>query len=110
MARPPVALPALVHHRPSGRIRLGGRDVWLGTWSSPEAEERYRRVVGEWIAHGRLPDASPVTGRPSTHARAMSSGLLVNELILAYRRHAKTYRTKRGRRTSQPDESAGRSG
>jgi hypothetical protein len=94
MKKPAVHVSTLVHHKPSNcaRVRLGGRDVWLGTWGTPEAEERYRRVVAEWLAHRRLP---PSTGSPP-HAR-----LPVKQLILEYWRHAKSYYYKNGKPTSQ---------
>ncbi|MGC1272827.1 MAG: hypothetical protein WBC44_03905 [Planctomycetaceae bacterium] len=92
MPKPAVHVPALVHHKPSNRarVRLGGRDVWLGPWGSPEAEERYRRVVAEWLTHG----VTPVS-------RDGDAGPEIDELILAYWRHAKLYYQKDGRPTSQ---------
>jgi integrase len=40
------------HHRASGqaRIRLGGKDTYLGPWGSPEAERRYQQFLSEWAA------------------------------------------------------------
>ncbi len=95
MPKPGVRVPSLVQHKPSGRacVRIAGRDIWLGKWGSPQAEERYRRVVAEYLAHGRLPAASATAGS--------SDGPLVNELILAYGRHAKGYYRKDGKETSQ---------
>jgi integrase len=52
-------VPRLREHKASGRavVTLSGRDVYCGTWGSPEAEETYRRQVAEWLAAGRkLPE------------------------------------------------------
>src|SRR5262245_14102634 len=53
-------LPVPRLNRPSGRarLRLNGRDVWLGKFGSPEAQAAYDRIVSEWLANGRsLPPA-----------------------------------------------------
>jgi hypothetical protein len=51
-------VPAVVHHRPTGqaRLRIDGRDFYLGPFGSEEAEENYRRVVAEWLSTGVLPE------------------------------------------------------
>jgi hypothetical protein len=61
MSSRPKRLPALTHHKPSGRarVRIKGRDFWLGKWGTPEAEERYRRVVAEYVATDKVPDRRP---------------------------------------------------
>lgn len=94
--KPVVNVPALVHHKSSNRarVRIDGRDIWLGKWGTPEAQERYRRIVGEWLTHGRVP--APV--RP---AAGNGAGPIVNKFILHYWRHAKAYYRKNGRPTSQ---------
>src|SRR5690606_29569001 len=91
---PKIRVPALVHHKPSNRarVRLGGRDVWLGSWGAPDVEERYRRVVAEWLAHGSFS-----TGTQGPQADSP----IVKRLILDYWRHAKRYYCKNGKPTSQ---------
>lgn len=66
MPRPKNAVPSYRHHKPSGRARctIGGRDVWLGPWNSPESKERYARLVADLDAHGSpapLPNAAPLS-------------------------------------------------
>lgn len=48
-------VPQPVHHRAMGqaRVRLNGRDFYLGPWGSEGAEARYERLIGEWLANGR---------------------------------------------------------
>jgi integrase len=53
MARRNEAAPQMRLHRKSGhaRVRIGGREHWLGPWGSQEAKERYRRLVAEWLGN-----------------------------------------------------------
>jgi integrase len=56
------------------------RDILLGKFDSPQSRKEYARVLGEWEANGRRPPQDPA-----------ASDLTVNELLLAYWRHAQTY-------------------
>jgi integrase len=87
MARP-RSVPSYRLHRQSGQAvvtltdGLGGRrDVLLGKYGTADSRAEYARVLAEWEAAGQsLP-------RPATRA----SDLTVNELILAYWKHAEGY-------------------
>ena len=78
--------PKLSHHKASGqaRVRLGGRDLYLGKFGTPEAEAAYHAAVADWQATGRVPDRR---GR-SSPALAAPAGPTVNEVILAFWRWA----------------------
>jgi integrase len=78
-------------HRADGRavVTLDGHDVYLGPHGSDESKAEYRRVIGEWLASGRVPQ------------RANHAALKVNEVILAYWRHAKDHYRKDGEPTSE---------
>src|SRR6516165_2009504 len=86
MPRVPT-IPAYRLHKQSGQAvvtlpdGLGRRrDVLLGKYGSPESRKEYARVLAEWEANGRrLPQ--PVA----------TSDITVNELVLAYWRHAIDY-------------------
>jgi integrase len=54
-------LPGYRLHRASGnaRVTLGGRDVYLGQYGSPESKSEYQRVLAEWLATGCRPLPSP---------------------------------------------------
>jgi integrase len=57
--------------------------VYLGQAGSPESHERYRRVVAEWLATGRVPRRGDVRGQ--------RKGATVAEVIEAYLRWARSY-------------------
>ena len=77
--RPTGSVPALVHHKASNRarVRINGRDFWLGEWGAPEAKMAYGRahagppeigLGGGTIFHivrsteGAMPLSSPTAG------------------------------------------------
>lgn len=95
MSRPRKHVPNLVHHKPTGqgRIRIDGRDVYCGPWGSPECDETYRRTIAEYLTSGNLPERKRQSGGPEP--------LSVNELILAYIRHADAYYRKGGKPTGE---------
>lgn len=92
--------PAYVHHRPSGqaRVRLGGRDFYLGPYGSEESRREYDRVVAEWLAAGRQAPTRPATAAGS---RVAPDGMTVTELVAAYWRFADGYYVKGGQPTSE---------
>lgn len=55
--RAETGVPAYRIHRAKGLgyVRLNKRMVYLGAANSPESFERYRRILGEWLATGRAP-------------------------------------------------------
>ncbi len=91
-----LRIPRLTLHKATGqaRVRLQGRDIYLGTYGSEEAEERYRRLIAEWLS-GQLPDP-----RQQPPATAHTESISVNALICRYLQWAKTYYVKGGRLSS----------
>lgn len=55
MSRSPTRIPKLRHHKASGNaaVMLNGRFLYLGRFGSAEAQERYDRLVGEWLSNRR---------------------------------------------------------
>lgn len=96
MPKPTVRVPSLVHHKPSGRarVRIAGRDIWLGKWGAPEADERYRRVVAEYLSTGATPS-------PSRPAGTSDPGVSIAELILSYADHCESWYRKGGSPTTE---------
>src|SRR5947209_15873084 len=89
-----VRIPSYRLHKPSGQavVTLSGRDHYLGKYGSPESRAAYERLVAEWLASRRRPPAP----------EAATCDLTVNELLLAYWDHARSYYVKDGRPTSEP--------
>ncbi|MBP7937232.1 MAG: hypothetical protein KA354_21525 [Phycisphaerae bacterium] len=84
-------------HKPSGQavVRLNERDYYLGPHGTEQSRAAYKRLISEWISHGRQmpPNYGPVQVQPV--------GLTVNELFVAYWRHANEYYRKNGRPTGE---------
>jgi len=125
--RPKGSLPSLVHHKPSNRarVRINGRDHWLGRWGSPESQLAYDRLIAEYLATRRImpptttpmatvstvvisPD-SPGAAIDAPSVQSADSDCIPNEPTVAelaslYVEHCRTYyRTPDGKRTSTYD-------
>ncbi|MFN0055541.1 MAG: tyrosine-type recombinase/integrase [Planctomycetales bacterium] len=59
---PRFSKPSYLLHRPTGqaRVRIGGRDIYLGKFGTPESKVAYERVIGDWLA-GQDPRRSQLT-------------------------------------------------
>ncbi len=88
-------LPSYRLHKPSGLavVSIGGRDVYLGKFDSPESRAEYDRLMAEWLATGR---------RPIVADSASRADLTVNEMLLAYLDYADGYYVKNGKPTTEP--------
>jgi integrase len=80
--------PSYLHHKPTGqaRVRINGRDYYLGAYGSPESQEAYREFLRKHAA---------------TNGTAVSPDMTVDELAAAYVQHARNYYRKNGRETSE---------
>jgi integrase len=95
MPRPKVHVPAYLLHKATGqaRVRIDGRDFYLGPYGSEESRRKYGELVARHAA-GRtfdpLPQSAPDDPGPS-----------VAEIALVFHRHAVGHYRKRGRPTSE---------
>ncbi|MBN2561057.1 MAG: site-specific integrase [Phycisphaerae bacterium] len=85
-------IPSYRHHRPSGRalVCLNGKRIYLGKWDTPESRERYRQVIAEWLADGKLPGDDQ-----------SFQDLRIVELLAKYWTHAERYYCKNGKPTKE---------
>lgn len=88
--------PQIREHKATGRayVYIAGKQTYLGTFGSDEAQESYHRLIAEWLKSGQsAPPAKPKT--------AERPGATIYELAAAYFRFAKGYYVKNGRRTDE---------
>lgn len=83
-------VPSYLLHKPTGqaRVRINGKDTYLGMYGSAESRARYREMIERWQRQGRSAD----DGFP-----AMNCG----QLALLYLQHAESWYRKNGKPTSQ---------
>ncbi|WP_169979889.1 tyrosine-type recombinase/integrase [Tautonia rosea] len=86
-----LRVPSYTHHKPTGqaRVRIDGRDIYLGRFDTDESRERYRRVIAEWLSTGSLPE--PGHARADPDDQRPSEGPTVAELLVRFLRHAETH-------------------
>lgn len=89
------AIPAYCLHKPSGqaRVRIDGKDHYLGPHGSEASKREYEQIVRR-----------PITARAAAEVRArveIATDLTVSERIAGYLQHAKTYYVKDGRQTTE---------
>ncbi|MFZ4576354.1 MAG: tyrosine-type recombinase/integrase [Phycisphaerales bacterium] len=87
----PPRVPKYRLHKTTGlaKVRLSGRDVYLGEYGTPESRTKYRKVVAEWLASARQEPIGPRSPDKKTP-------LTINELVLAYLDFAKVYYVRAG--------------
>ena len=80
--------PSYLLHKPTGqaRVRLDGKDIYLGEYGSPESRERYEQLVADWFV--RSEDAVLVS-------------MTVDDLAVLYLKHAEQHYRKNGKPTPE---------
>ncbi len=88
-------IPSYGHHRPTGqaRVRIDGKDHYLGLYGSEESRQAYERLVRKLIA-----DRAAVELKARVE---IASDLAIHELIASYLEFAKGYYVKHGRETTE---------
>ena len=73
-------------HKPSGnaRVRIPGKDYYLGKWNSPEATTEYKKIITQFTL-GNL------------EAKNRQGKLFVGELVILFLQDTKTRYLKNGR-------------
>jgi len=94
-----VRLPPYSRHaRGSAKVRIAGKDFYLGRYDTPESRQRYERLLAEWVAQGT---PKPWSGPGRVESAANGGGLVVVELIQRYLKFAEGHYVKDGKRTSE---------
>jgi len=84
---PKAKVPGYLLHKPTGqaRVRINGKDHWLGKYGSPESHDRYSSLILEW----------------QQAAKEAPSGVTFGQLSQMYRKHAERHYRKNGKETSE---------
>lgn len=99
MSIKPRKTPAYRLHKPSGQavVRLDGRDRYLGKHGTEASREAYHRLIAGWLTAG-------LERRDQSAAPPKFADLSVNEVLLAFDRHAERhYRDAAGEPTRERD-------
>lgn len=96
MPRKKNLVPAYLSKHPSGnaRVRIDGKDVWLGVAGSPESLRKYAEI----LARAGL---DPVSNRGNRGMDSEDVGPTIDEVILAFITWAETYYVQDGRPTTE---------
>lgn len=96
-----ASLPAYTRHAPSGqaRVRLNGKDFYLGPYGSAESRIRYGNLIVQTYG---TPAPDPFRPAPDPeHETSAQPGPTVAEIVLSFMRHANGYYRKNGKETSE---------
>lgn len=96
MARRKLTVPSYLLHKPTGqaRVRINGRDIFLGRYDSPGSRAEYARIIAELAVH-----PTPTDPNSATPGRRDVS---VNELLLGFWGYAEAhYRRADGTPTNE---------
>lgn len=92
-------LPAYQLHKATkqAKVRIDGKDYYLGLWGSLESKAKYDKLISDWLA-GNIKEK---TNQPE--AQPTLPALTVSALLNAYLDYAEGYYRKRGKATGQVD-------
>ncbi|MCA8992126.1 MAG: hypothetical protein KDA69_15115 [Planctomycetaceae bacterium] len=80
-------VPKYALHKGTGqaRVRIEGKDIWLGKYGTPESMERYAKAVSDW-QQATVEQPAEVT---------------FGQLSILYKQHAKSHYRKNGKVTTE---------
>jgi hypothetical protein len=89
MARPRKLIPNYrCHATGQAVVYLNGKDHYLGPYGTAASKAAYDRVIGEWIAGGRMATEAP-------------GSIPLGRLMVLYLKHAEQHYRKNGKPTSE---------
>jgi integrase len=86
-------------HKGSGQalVQINGERIYLGKHGTPESEEKYQRLIAEWLAALH----EQTQGKVATPSTVSRFDLTINEVVLAYIKFARGYYVKDGKPTKE---------
>ena len=99
-----LRLPSYRLHKPSGqaRVRWMGKELWFGLYDAPESRQRFAEFLKK-VVSGTLLDVDLLPRRSAKAAQSADAGISVNELCVAFLRHADQHYRKGGELTAEYD-------
>ena len=93
-------VPSYGLHKPTGQARcyINGKSHYLGKYGSEESRVRYGELVAKLISGQPI---DPFAGSKVGSTTCPEAGLTINELVLAFKRHADGHYVKNGKPTSE---------
>ncbi|MFM7867759.1 MAG: hypothetical protein ACKPHU_26390 [Planctomycetaceae bacterium] len=83
MARRSNVCPSYLLHQPTGqaRVRINGKDYYLGEYGSEESRVRYGEIIAKYASGQAL---EPFSGARKATGCSAECGLTTNEVVLAF--------------------------
>ena len=99
-----LRLPTYRRHKPSGqaRVRWMGKELWFGLFDAPESRQRFAEFLKK-VVSGTLLGLDLLSRRTAKAAQSADAGISVNELCVAFLRHADQHYRKGGELTAEYD-------
>ncbi len=93
-----LRVPKYRFHKGSGQalVQINGQRIYLGVHGTAESQEKYRRIVAEWLESRQTPPVSDGNGKRNGHP-----AISINEMLLAFWQFAETYYCKDGQPTKE---------
>lgn len=105
MPRPKSVIPAYLLHKPTGqaRVRINGRDHYLGPFGSDESRRRYGELVAKHSSGRPVDPFQRGHYHDSYYETPPDPGPSIAELCVAFMDHAAKWYVKNGRQTDEVD-------
>ena len=103
MARKPNVFPSYLLHQPTGqaRVRIGGRDYYLGPYGSDESRIAYGQLIAKMAGGIEIDPVADSKRGSLPRNESDDPGPSVGELCLVFLKHAETHYVKNGKETSE---------
>jgi len=99
-----LRLPSYRLHKPSGqaRVRWMGKELWFGPYDAPESRQRFAEFLKK-VVSGTLLNVDLMPRRAAKVFQPTTAGISVNELCVAFLRHAQQHYRKGDELTDEYD-------
>ncbi len=101
-------VPTYGHHKATGqaRVYVNGRSFYLGEYGSEDSRIRYGEIVAKVVSGQPIDPFCPKAADPASKVGSHylpKAGLTINELVLAFIKHAGSYYQRDGKPSAEVD-------